>query len=155
MGESGLLANMRTSWVIPESLCEERESVAKVHSPGANSFSHGLGSSPRKTATTPCSEQEAVANPTIQTEEVQTHMTVRAFARRDQRDEAEDAVQSAPPRGSHLSSRTGLIALYAAFIAILAGILSFFGSHQPASSVVAAGIAFAGAFMFFDKIIGD
>jgi hypothetical protein len=82
-------------------------------------------------------------------------MTVRAFARRDQGVETEGSGESGTPRRSHLSSRTGLIALYAAFIAILAGILSFFSSHRPAPSVVAAGVAFAGAFMFFDKIIGD
>jgi hypothetical protein len=82
-------------------------------------------------------------------------MTVRPFARRDQRVEVEGSEESVPPRRPHLSSRTGLITLYAAFIAILAGILSFVSSHQAASSVVAAGAAFAGAFMFFDKIIGD
>jgi hypothetical protein len=82
-------------------------------------------------------------------------MTVRVFDRRDQRVESDDSGDSASPRRTHLSSRTGLITLYAAFVAILAGILSFFSCHRPAASVVAAGVAFAGAFTFFDKIIGD
>jgi hypothetical protein len=82
-------------------------------------------------------------------------MTVRVFDRRDQRVEPDDSGDSGSPRRPHLSSRTGLVTLYAAFVAILAGILCFFSYHRPAASVVAAGVAFAGAFTFFDKIIGD
>jgi hypothetical protein len=63
--------------------------------------------------------------------------------------------ESAAPRGSHCSPRTGLIALYAVVVAVLAGALTFIGDHRPAAAVVAGGVAFVSAFMFFDKIIGD
>ncbi|MEV0402848.1 hypothetical protein [Actinoallomurus sp. NPDC050550] len=63
--------------------------------------------------------------------------------------------ESAAPRGSHLSVRTGLIALCAVVIAVLAATLTFIGDRRLASSVVAGVVAFASAFMFFDKIIGD
>ncbi|WP_433182532.1 hypothetical protein [Actinoallomurus sp. CA-150999] len=63
--------------------------------------------------------------------------------------------ESVTPRGSHLSVRTGLIALCSVVIAVLAGALTFLGDRRLASSVVAGVVAFAGAFMFFDKIIGD
>ncbi|GAA4639678.1 hypothetical protein GCM10023196_102260 [Actinoallomurus vinaceus] len=63
--------------------------------------------------------------------------------------------ESAAPRGSHLSVRTGLIALCAVVIAVLAGTLTFLGDHRLASSVAAGGVACVSAFVFFDKIIGD
>ncbi|MEV5706492.1 hypothetical protein [Actinoallomurus sp. NPDC052274] len=82
-------------------------------------------------------------------------MTVRVFGRGGQRNEATEPGESAAPRGSHFSPRTGLIALYAVVIAVLAGVLTFIGEHRPAASVAAGGVAFVSAFMFFDKIIGD
>jgi hypothetical protein len=63
--------------------------------------------------------------------------------------------ESVVSRGSHLSVRTGLIALCAVVIAALAGVLTFVGDHRLATSIAAGGVAFASAFMFFDKIIGD
>ncbi|WP_345443192.1 hypothetical protein [Actinoallomurus vinaceus] len=51
--------------------------------------------------------------------------------------------------------RTGLIALCAVVIAVLAGTLTFLGDHRLASSVAAGGVACVSAFVFFDKIIGD
>jgi hypothetical protein len=63
--------------------------------------------------------------------------------------------ESAAPHGSHLSPRTGLIALYAFIVAFIAGTLTFIGERRLAPSVAAGGVAFVTAFMFFDKIIGD
>jgi hypothetical protein len=63
--------------------------------------------------------------------------------------------ESVVSRGSHLSVRTGLIALCAVVVAVLAGVLAYFGDHRLATSIAAGGVAFAPAFVFFDKIIGD
>ncbi|MCO6007460.1 hypothetical protein NE236_21005 [Actinoallomurus purpureus] len=82
-------------------------------------------------------------------------MTVRVFGRSGQRNEPMEPGESEAPRGSHFSLRTGLIALYAVVIAVLAGTLTFIGDRRPAASVAAGGVAFVSAFMFFDKIIGD
>jgi hypothetical protein len=48
-----------------------------------------------------------------------------------------------------------LIVLFAAFFAVLAGILSYASHHTLAPSVVTGAVTSVGAFVFFDKIIGD
>lgn len=58
-------------------------------------------------------------------------------------------------RDSHFSLRTGLIGLYAAFVAVLVGLLSYANHRSLAASVVTGAAALVGAFVFFDKIIGD
>jgi hypothetical protein len=80
-------------------------------------------------------------------------MTVRVFGRSGHRDEPIESRESG--RGAHLSSRTGLITLYAVLGAVLVGILAFAGDHRPAAAVAAGVLAFGGVFLFFDKIIGD
>jgi hypothetical protein len=80
-------------------------------------------------------------------------MTVRIFGRGGQGDEPIERRES--PRGAHLSSRTGLITLYAVLSAVLVAILTFVGGHLLAAAVAAGVLAFGGFFTFFDKIIGD
>lgn len=77
-------------------------------------------------------------------------MRLRAFGPRDQRGEP-----NGPRDSAHLSSRTGLITLYAVLGAALVGILTFLGSHRTPAAIGAALLASGGIFTFFDKIIGD
>lgn len=81
-------------------------------------------------------------------------MTVRSLGPRGQRGESRESGES-EPRTSHFSPRTGLIVLFAAFFAVLAGILSYASHHTLAPSVVTGAVTSVGAFVFFDKIIGD
>jgi hypothetical protein len=80
-------------------------------------------------------------------------MTLRLFGPVDQRGDPNEPRESA--RGAHLSSRTGLITLYAVIGAALVGILTFLGSHRLPAAAGAALLASGGVFAFFDKIIGD
>ena len=79
-------------------------------------------------------------------------MTLRTFDPGDQRRET---AEPGSPRGSHFSPRTALIGLSAVFAALLAGLLSYPSHRSLATSVVTGAAALAGAFVFFDKIIGD
>jgi hypothetical protein len=81
-------------------------------------------------------------------------MTLRTFDPGGQRGETESG-DSGSPRGSHFSPRTALIGLSAVFVAIIAGLLSYASHHPLATSVVTGAAALVGAFVFFDKIIGD
>lgn len=80
-------------------------------------------------------------------------MSLRAIGPGDQRREPNEPRESA--RRAHLSSRTGLITLYAVFGAALVGVLTFLGSHRLPAAVGAALLASGGIFTFFDKIIDD
>jgi hypothetical protein len=81
-------------------------------------------------------------------------MTVRNPGPSGQRGESRESGDS-EPRASHFSPRTGLIGLYAAFAAVLVGALTYAGHPALAPSVVTGALTLAGAFVFFDKIIGD
>jgi hypothetical protein len=80
-------------------------------------------------------------------------MTLRLLDRRNQTDKAIEPPESRPR--PHLSSRTGLITLYAVLGSVLVGALAYAGDHRPAAAAAAGVLAFGGVFLFFDKIIGD
>lgn len=82
-------------------------------------------------------------------------MTVRVSGPVGQGFEPMEPEESRASRRPHLSARTGLIALYAAFVALIAGGLTYLGDRRLATAVIAGGVAFGTAFVFFDKIIGD
>ena len=58
-----------------------------------------------------------------------------------------------PTKKGLLTLRAALVLFCALFIGALAGGLTYFGTREPAKAVLAGGGAFAGAVIWFDKII--